>query len=133
MNLSDDPRARLAYREAIRLRALGDHEGALRLLVPLIVSHPESPKLLGTIGSLLFLLDRLRDAWPYFQRVLALRPNNEIASLGLFHCLWDIGDRDGARRELVRFLSQNESQEYSQLLQEMGWHFDRAQRTLIER
>lgn len=74
---------------------------------------------------------KLRDAERfYFLRVAELRPNVELASLGLFHCLWHLGDEDAARQELVRFASKNDSKESALLLEEMGWHLDRETATL---
>lgn len=132
MSLATDEHAKNAFREATNLRDRGRHDEAIVILEDLLRDYPDAPAILGSLGGVLYAAKRFREAKGYFIRVLELRPNVELASLSLFHCHWALGDEAAARAELVRFLSDNESDEYRQLMEEMGWRFDRAQRLLRE-
>ena len=132
MSLTNDDQAKQAFRSATKLRDAGRHDDALAILHDLLSAYPDSPAVLGTIAGVLYDARRLGEAREYFARVLKLRPNNELASLGLFHCLWGLDDRASARAEVVRFLSENSSEEYRLLLDEMGWEFDSLGQRLTE-
>lgn len=133
MGLRDDESAKRAFRDAAELRDAGRrYDEALAILQALLSEYQESTAVLGTMAAVLFAAKRFAEARDYFSRVLTLRPNVELASLGLFHCLWAMGDREAARAEVVRFLSDNDSAEYAQLLREMGWRFDASRHQLIE-
>jgi len=48
-----------------------------------------------------------------------LLPKSELASLGLFHSVWDKGDYDSAWGEMKRFfLAGGRSQDYDDILEE---------------
>jgi Tfp pilus assembly protein PilF len=75
----------------------------------------------------------MKPARDHFARVVELSPRSELASLGLFHSLWQLKQYRAARAELVRYLTTYESDECEQLMVEMGWRFDRAKRRLVRR
>jgi predicted Zn-dependent protease len=129
MNLKDDKRANRVVADAAKLRDAGRYQEAISLLTGVQANYPDSPAILGTIGGVLYAAKRFEEAKAYFSRVTALRPNAELASLALFHCLWKLGQQDAARAELVRFASSNDSKEYARLLEEMGWRFERRTAT----
>jgi predicted Zn-dependent protease len=131
MNLKNDERAKQLFRKATQLRDAGRHDDAVATLQEILSEYPKSTAVLGTMGSVLYPAKRFSEARDYFVRVLTLRPSAELASLGLFHCLWALGDHAAARAEVVRFLTDNTSEDYNQLLSEMGWKFDSDHRRLI--
>lgn len=132
MNLASDEKAKEAFRCAVQLREQGRHDEAIAVLRDLLAVYPDAPAILGSLGGVFYAAKRFEEAKGYFMRVLELRPNVELASLGLFHCHWVLGDKTAARAELVRFLRDNDSEEYAQLLKEMGWRYDRDHRVLHE-
>ena len=59
-------------------------------------------------------------AVPYLlKRAVELSPRSELASVGLFHSLWDLGKVNQAFAEMRRFLRLSDSPEYSKLLRDL--------------
>jgi predicted Zn-dependent protease len=110
------------FQRAIQMRAEGDLKGAEKLLAGLAGRCPEDLLVRLILGGVLFNLDRYSEAIVAFRRVLSERPANEPSSLGLFHCLWHLGERREAIQEMERFLSIAKSDEYEKLRRD----FERA-------
>ncbi len=72
-------------------------------------SHAEMGFVLRKTGD----LDR---AEHHFRKAIALRPRNELASLGLFHTLAALGRWNDGLAEIVRFVKLRDSAEYRELL-----------------
>ncbi|HYQ00033.1 MAG TPA: tetratricopeptide repeat protein [Polyangiaceae bacterium] len=111
---------------ATELASRGEFSKALGVLEPLAVSEPNDPRVLGVLAGVYFRQDRFEEAARYFRRATERSPRSELASLGLFHALWKLGEQLSAEQELTRFLSIRESEEYRMLLEEMGWRFEGA-------
>lgn len=114
------------FQQALDLRGSGDHAAAVKILAQLISQDSNNIDALFLLGASLFSLDRSQEAARAFREVLKLRPKNEPASLGLFHSLWKLGDRQGAYQEMRRFLSIADSREYEQLLADVDAAFEEA-------
>ena len=105
------------------IAAGGDLVRALELVEPLQEKMPEDRRVLGVLGGVLWRQGKLREASSCFRKVTVMSPRSELASVGLFHCLWQLGNVEEAKAEAVRLLSLRESAEYESLLEELGWEF----------
>lgn len=107
------------FEKAIRLRDENDLEGALQLFLGLAQDYPQTPAVYGMLGHIYRKLDRHREAAQSFRKATQLSPESELASLGLFHSLRQLGDEDGALSEMKRFLEHAKSQEYDLILADL--------------
>lgn len=57
-------------------------------------------------ASIHFQLDEYAHARIAFEKVLKRKPKNELASIGLFHSLWGVGNTDKAFDEMKRFFKE---------------------------
>jgi predicted Zn-dependent protease len=79
------------------------------------------------LGSIQLELGRKTEAASSFRQATLLSPKSELASLGLFHALWESGDTDGAFEEMKRFIAAaGPSDEYRKVLQEINAKVDPA-------
>jgi tetratricopeptide (TPR) repeat protein len=104
------------FRETLDLRSQGEHSGAVELLSKVVAADKHHLDALFLLGSSLFSLDRFLEAIEAFRSVLGERPQNEPASLGLFHSFWSLGEYREAYNEMRRFLAIADSEEYERLL-----------------
>jgi len=110
------------FQEAIRLREQGQHEEALALLNTMRRELSDYPAYFLVLGNLQEELSRPDEAVQSYREATELAPQNEMVSLGLFHCLWsqwELGDvvaGDQALAEIRRFLSIRDSDEYRRIL-----------------
>ena len=79
------------FRQALALRSRGCHAEASIVLARLLSEDTANVDALFLRGASLFSLKSYEEAADVFRRVLADRPPNEYASLGLFHSLWKLG------------------------------------------
>jgi predicted Zn-dependent protease len=96
----------------------GDGDMAVQILKRLASKYPNRAFILGMLGAIYQSLDDNERAAGYFQQTASLSPKSELASLGLFHSLWQVGRRDEAMDEMTRFLSAASSEEYDLLIEE---------------
>ena len=75
--------------------------------------------ILGVLAHIYFTQRDLSKALDCYIETVSLSPKSELASLGLFHTLWDLGRAGEACNEAKRFLSLRESEEYFLLIEEM--------------
>ena len=111
------------FNRAIALRSLGDHAEASIVLARLLSEDAANMDALFLCGASLFTLKRYEEAADAFRKVLADRPRNEPASLGLFHSLWKLGIRREAYQEMRRFFAIADSQEYERLIDDIDAAF----------
>ncbi len=104
------------YASAYQLRQNGDLYGAASVLRKLSDELPQSATVAIVLGDTYWDLGELDHALPWFLKAVDLKPSMEIASLALFHCLWKMGRTDDAFDEMRRFLKDNDSDEYTQIL-----------------
>ena len=112
------------FDRALRLRDEGDLIGAIEIFEQLDKEHPNQSVILRMWASIYFHLEDWKKALPLYQRTALLSPKSELTSLGLFHSLWNVGKQDEAFAEIRRFLSISDSEEYRQLIKEMGRELD---------
>jgi Flp pilus assembly protein TadD len=93
------------FLQAVQRKEQGDLVGAYDLIVDLTKRCPNDWRLYWYLGHLSWRLERLDEAVQHFQKASALAPDSERASLGLFPCLWESGQRSGAVEEAKRFLA----------------------------
>jgi predicted Zn-dependent protease len=114
------------FERAIKLRDENDLEGALAILLGLAEDYPQIPAVHGMLGHIYRKLHQHSEAAKSFGKATQLSPNSELASLGLFHSLKQLGDEDGALSEMKRFLGHSQSHEYDLILEELEssseWH-----------
>jgi len=90
------------------------------LMADLLSRHPTSAVFNAIYANTLKLLNRADDAVAYFARAVSLDPDEELFSLGLFHCLWRLGRKHEALQEMRRFTSLHESKEYAGMSDEIS-------------
>jgi predicted Zn-dependent protease len=112
-----DPIFREKFDQAMNLRNAGNFSEALESFKLLA---KESPKFNGTfmmMGHICWKLNQNNEAAEYFGKAVEMSPKLEIASLGLFHSLWNQGKTDEALLEMRRFLTIASSDEYTEILE----------------
>ena len=110
------------FTEAIELRDSGNLGLAIEKLSKILEDKPSlktATGVLGVMGNMYWDLKDYKSAAICYQKAVSNSPTSELASLGLFHSLWDLGDTDEAFEEMKRFLSLAESDEYVRLLKEI--------------
>jgi tetratricopeptide (TPR) repeat protein len=103
----------------LKLKARKRYAQARELLRTLAAEYVNSASVFGLLGDVNWRLGELSDAVRCFGRATSLSPTSELASLGLFHSLWDAGRIEAALNEMQRFLSLSRSAEYARLLREL--------------
>lgn len=106
--------------EAVRLRESGMVIEAVAVLTAVYNGGERSPELVATLADLLWDVGSLELAIGKFMEAVALAPDSEPISLGLFHCLMKAERTDEAFSEMRRFLSTSDSLEYRRLLRDIN-------------
>jgi tetratricopeptide (TPR) repeat protein len=107
------------FQQALDLKNSGDLESAYTLLSDIASKNPNSAPALGVLADVAYSKGLIQEAAEWFRKVTILSPKSEMASLGLFHSLFDLGDTNGAFDEMKRFMSIQHSDEYELLLSEI--------------
>ena len=108
-----------SFRLAREQRDKGNQQAALELLHDLTTKDPNSAAILAALGALCWDMQLWVDAVNAFREALRLSPKLEAASLGLFHCLWELGRREAAMAELKRFQALSDSEDYRRIVKAM--------------
>jgi tetratricopeptide (TPR) repeat protein len=122
MSITSDKRRKIeeTFEEGIKLRDLGNFEEAIQKFSEILLETKEyDAPVLGVMGNIYWNLKDYVHAHDCYQKAVELKPESELASLGLFHTLWDMGREREALAEAKRFLSLRESEEYFKLAEEM--------------
>jgi len=83
--------------------------------------RPDSASVHAILGEIFWEQHNLDEAIASFSKAVELSPKSELASLGLFHTLWESGQRQRATEEMNRFLALSKSAQYGKIaLQVMG-------------
>ena len=101
---------------AIRCRDKSEYDDAIRILRALAKVKPESASVQGLLGDVYWRLGRFKQAVQSFKRATELAPKSELASLGLFHILWESGKMERAKAEMKRFMAVGNSREYDSMI-----------------
>ena len=116
-NLTTDANAKLLD-DAIAANRLGNRANAVKILKRLIVQDPSSAAANGYLAGIYFDQSKFSDAEMLFRNSTLLSRKSEMASLGLFHSLWNLSRYSEAFAEMRRYLTVSESKEYSKLLRD---------------
>ncbi len=104
---------------AIELKNQDQYDEAAGLLCVVAESHTESASVHALLADVFWEKGDLEKAVLSFRRAVELSPTSEMASLGLFHTLWESKDKPGAVSEMHRFLSVSKSEEYAGIAKEL--------------
>lgn len=104
------------FEHARQLREAGKLVEARDYLETIVAGGSESIAVFAVLASVHWEMQNLRDAISLFRRATELAPRNELASLGLFHTLWESGMHDAAFAEIKRLVSLRPSHEYQLML-----------------
>ena len=108
------------FEEAIKANRLGDPLRAIRLLKSIASRSPKSAAVIGYLGGVFYNQERYAEAAEAFSTAVAISPKSELASLGLFHSLWQLGRRHESFAEMRRLLTKVDSDEYKTLLRDLA-------------
>ena len=100
---------------AIRHRDKSEYD-AIRILRALAKIKSNSASVHGLLGDVYWRLGRLKQAVQSFKRATELAPKSELASLGLFHILWESGKMERAKAEMKRYMAVGNSREYASMV-----------------
>lgn len=115
------------FDHAIELRDSGRLSEAVEKLNDILSMSPtRRAPILGTLGHIHFRMKTLDKALECYKEAVDLSPTSELASLGLFHTLWNMGLVWDAYAEAKRFLSMRDSEEYFRMIEEMREVFEAA-------
>lgn len=118
MNAQERAKIEPEFNRALEIWRNGDGQMAVQILERLDSEYPSRPFILGMLGAIYRSLGDHGRSLGYFQQAASLSPQSELASLGLFHSLWEAGRQEEALDEMRRFLSVASSEEYDLLIKE---------------
>ena len=106
------------FARAIQLLGENKVEDALAIAKDLLEEYPNSSAIAGFIGEIYYLeFESPERALPFFYQTVNLSPTSKRASMGLYHCLWDLGEEEKAVSEIRRFLTLSpDSQAYDEII-----------------
>jgi len=110
------------FQKAIQLRNAEEYNSSVHELEEILYFYPDHPKLGGILVVLAGVCQSLGDnksALKYFQKASDLKPESEIASLGLYLTYIELGQSKEAILELKRYLSENEPNNYKTTIREL--------------
>jgi predicted Zn-dependent protease len=119
VKLAPDAKFAERFNEALKLRSARKLSQAQKILLALAEEKKDSASVFGILGDVYWQQNALPDAIECFTRASRLSPGSELASLGLFHVLWESGQVKEALAEMKRFLSAFPSPEYAKILGEL--------------
>jgi predicted Zn-dependent protease len=103
---------RKRFDKALELKRQGKLDEALEKLQELHLSVPDDPSICSIIGEIHWDQGNLVHAIRWFSTATRLAPKSELASLGLFHVLWEANKKGLAVAEMNRYLAIGKSKEY---------------------
>ena len=113
-----------SFSEARNLRHSGNLHAAKKTLLELSKQDATSPAIFSVLGDVCWEMELREEAANAFRQATRLSPKLEAASLGLFHCLWELGRREEALEEAKRFQSVSDSENYRKIVQEINERFE---------
>ncbi|HWY87071.1 MAG TPA: tetratricopeptide repeat protein [Gemmataceae bacterium] len=118
----NDPELNQILQQGIYCKDNSDYQGAISAFEEAIRKSPQCSLAYWLLGGVHYtFLNDPRAALPYFQKGVQLSPKTEIASLALFHSLWDTDQTFEALEELKRYqlLTNWSSKDYLEIMQEI--------------
>jgi predicted Zn-dependent protease len=107
------------FAKANPCRKKGDAHAAIKLLGELVAEFPERAAAYLVIGDIMWDAGKLPAASRAFRVATKLFPKLKIASLGLFHTLWEQSKTDAAFAEMKRFQSTSFCRGYEEIVDEI--------------
>ena len=96
----------------IELTNKGQFKEAIRGLRPLLKKHPASSSICFVAAKFYYESGKYYSSCKYFKKLVLLKSDSEIASLGLYHSLCNLGKEMLALKELKRFIRINKPVHY---------------------
>ncbi len=109
-----------AYLKAVNYEENGRFEDALELRKALFKYSPTEAKIIISMGESFYSLGMHKQAEQYYRKAIKLHPKLELASLRLFHFLWDRDLTDQAFEEMKRFQTVSHSDDYMEIVREIN-------------
>ncbi len=125
-----DREMELKLNRSIKLINKGRYKEALVLVRQVHQEFPEDYLPIALMGSIYFLEQKFINALPYFELVIVLKPESELASISLFNCYASIHNLDKAMDELLRFVNSNielKKDHYKPLIKDLYFETDNPQ------
>lgn len=110
------------FKIGIGLRNSGESKKAVTYFESIINLYPNHPKISAVYTILAGIYSDLgsyHEAKTYFNEATRLNPKSEAASLGLYICLVELGNSEGAILEMKRYLDANAADLYRTTLGEL--------------
>ncbi len=108
------------FNKALDFKNKNKHEEALSLFDKLKERKPNYYLIYIMIGDIYWEIGKLKEASEEFKKAVSLKPNSEKVSRAHFHVLWDQDKKIKALDEMKRFLKNNESEAYTEILKEIN-------------
>jgi predicted Zn-dependent protease len=115
----NDSQYKSEFQRALSLRNGGQLERAREAFQVLRSVRPEEPTAAVVLGGILLDLGLHDAAFDSFRDATRLRPRSELASLGVFHSLWDARRTIEALAEMRRFLTVSDCADYREIIREL--------------
>ena len=107
------------FNKAIELRDSSLYKEAIDILNNLLKSGIYKSAIYGVLGGIYYDLKEYENSERCYQNVISVKPKSELASLGLFHSLFNLGKYKEAFNEMDRYLNINEPDNYRITIQEL--------------
>ena len=110
------------FSDGIELRDSGQLTQAVQVFLNIIQSYPNDSKIAGTytvLAGIYFDLNDFKNSFAYFTKAIQLKPQSELASLGLYLSHVQMNDYEMAINELKRYLDQYPAVLYKDTLEEL--------------
>lgn len=120
VNSKATPEFKDRFQKAVDLKNQGRLHEAEQMFNDLLALNPASASVHALLADTLWDQGQLTQAIASFRKAVELAPKSEMASLGLFHTLLELSDREGAIAEMDRFRILSNSEEYQALAQQFG-------------
>lgn len=112
--------ADVTFRLAYEAEEKGDLKKSLELRQALVKYSPHDEHFILSLARSYSKLNNMEQAEWFLRKAIFLYPYSELSSLQLFHFLWTFEDKDKAFEEMKRFQSIAFSQDYADIVKEIG-------------
>lgn len=110
MDFSDEDKE--SFKLFFDLREEKNYKKAVSVLKKLDFKYKNNSVINGLLGTAFFEMERYDKSRFHFKKATILNENSELASLGLFHSLSNLGSEILALKELNRYLANNKAVKY---------------------
>ena len=109
------------FEQAIQFNKQGMYDEAISIFDSLTKEKPNQASIFGMLAYSYWQKQDIKNTIKTFKISIQLSPLSESASLGLFHALWEAGQRNEALVEVKRFISSGgKSKDYDEILKEIN-------------